>query len=122
MVHSSTPDVAAGLAGEGVIDGSDQDGTTEGQEQIKDTAAEIIEVPARLTEEAMKGTKVLELGQIAGLNDAGEGAASGAQDPRTSHGPEGTEAGLGEARLEGEQEWSKGMDQEIGHQGSSSFT
>src|ERR1700686_3056279 len=64
----------------------------------------------------MKGTKVLELGQIAGLNDAGEGAASGAQDPRTHHGPEGTEAGLGEARLESEQEWSKGMDQQIGHQ------
>jgi len=118
----SAPDVSAGLAGESVIDGADQNGGTKGQQQMKDTAAQIIEIPASLTEEAMKGTKVLELGQIAGLNDAGEGAASGAQDPRTSHGPEGTEAGLGEARLEGEQEWSKGMDQEIGHQGSSSFT
>jgi hypothetical protein len=91
--------MTAGLAGQSVIDGTDQDGTREGQEQLKDTSAEIIEVPAGLAEEAMKGAEVLELGQIAGLNDAGERAASATENPRASHGPEGTETGLSKARL-----------------------
>jgi hypothetical protein len=68
-----------------------------------------------MAEEAMKATKVFELGQFARLNDAGEGTAAGTEDPSASQGPEGTETGLSEARLKGEQERSKGTDQEIGH-------
>jgi len=103
VVHSSAPDMTAGLAGQSVIDGADQDGTREGQEQLQDTAAEIIEVPASLAEETMKGAEVFELGQIAGLNDAGERAASGTENPGAGHGPEGTETGLSKARLAGDQ-------------------
>jgi len=86
---------------------------------VKNTAAEIIEVPAGLAEEAMKGAEVLELGQMAGLNDAGEGTAAGTEDPSAGQSPEGMEAGLGKARLAGEQERSKGADQEVGHRGIS---
>jgi len=122
VVHGGAPDVAAGLAGKGVIDGAGQDGIAEGQEQVKDTAAQIVKVPAGLTKEAVKGTKVFELGEVAGLNDAGERAAAGTEDPSTGQGPERAEAGLSETGLEGEQERGKGMDQEIGHGGASSFS
>ena len=66
--------------------------------------AEIVEVPAGLAEEAVKGAEVFELGELGGLNDAGEGTAAGTEDPGASQGPEGGEAGPGEAGLEGEQE------------------
>jgi hypothetical protein len=67
----------------------------------------------------MKGAVVFEAGQLGGLNDVGQGAATGAEDPGASQGPEGGETGSREARLQGEQEWSKGTDQEIGHERTS---
>jgi hypothetical protein len=87
---------------------------------LKDTVAQIIEVPAALAEKTMEGAVVFELGELGGLNDAGEGTAAGTEDPGAGQGPEGGEAGPREAGLEGEQEWSKGMDQEIGHAAASS--
>src|ERR1700756_2634576 len=63
----------------------------------------------------MEGAEVFELGELGGLNDAGERAAAGTEDPGAGQSPEGTETGLCEAGLEGEQEWSKGTDQEMGH-------
>jgi hypothetical protein len=82
---------------------------------LEDTAAEIVEVPAGLAEEAMEGAEVFEIGELGGLNDACERAAAGAEDPGAGQSPEGIETGLCEAGLEGEQEWSKGTDQERGH-------
>jgi hypothetical protein len=64
---------------------------------------------------------VLDLGELRGLDDAGEGAAAGTEDPGAGQSPKGMEARLSEARLKSEQEWSKGTDQEIGHQVSLSF-
>jgi len=83
--------------------------------------AQIVEVPAGLAEEAVERAIVFELGQLRGLNDAGQGASTRTENPGAGQGPEGIEAGLGKARLKGEQEGSKGMDQEIGHQASLSF-
>jgi len=82
---------------------------------LEDTAAQIVEIPTGLTEEAVEGAEVFELGELSGLNDAGERTAAGTEDPGAGQGPEGGEAGPSEAGLEGEQEWSKGTDQEIGH-------
>ena len=39
--------------------------------------AQIVEVPAGQAEEAMEGREVLELGELRGLQDAGEGTAAG---------------------------------------------
>jgi len=77
---------------------------------LEDTAAEIVEVPAGLAEEAVKGAEVFELGELGGLNDAGEGTAAGTEDPGAGQSPEGGESGPSEAGLEREQEGSKGMD------------
>jgi hypothetical protein len=88
---------------------------------LEDTAAQIVEVPAGLAEEAMERTVVFELGQLRGLDDAGQRTAAGAEDPSAGQDPEGMEARLGEAGLKSEQEWSKGTDQEIRHQASLSF-
>jgi len=77
---------------------------------LEDTAAQIVQVPTGLAEEAVEGAEVFELGQLGGLNDAGEGTAAGTEDPGASQGPEGVEAGPGEAGLEGEQEGSEGTD------------
>ena len=77
--------------------------------------AEVIEVPAGLAEETMKGAEVFEAAQLPGLNDAGERAPAGAENPGAGHCPEGGETGLGKAGLKGEQEGSKGTDQQIGH-------
>jgi len=81
---------------------------------LEDTAAQIIEVPACLAEEAMEGAEVFELGQLGGLHDAGEGTAAGTEDPGAGQGPEGGETRPSKAGLKGEQEGSKGTDQEIG--------
>jgi hypothetical protein len=62
---------------------------------------------------------VLEVGQLRRLNDAGQRAAAGTEDPGAGQGPEGMEAGSCEAGLEGEQEGSKGTNQEIGHAAAS---
>jgi hypothetical protein len=89
---------------------------------LEDTAAQIIEIPAGLAEEAMERAEMFELGQLSGLNDAGERTAAGTEDPGAGQGPEGDEAGPSEAGLEGEQEWSKGTDQEIGHRAASNLS
>jgi len=86
---------------------------------LEDTAAQIVEVPAGLAEEAMEGAEVFEVGELGGLNDAGEGTAAGTEDPGAGQGPKGGETGPSEARLEGEQQWSEGTDQEIGHAAAS---
>jgi hypothetical protein len=77
---------------------------------LEDTAAQIIQVPAGLAEEAMEGAVVFEVGELGGLNDARHGTAAGAENPGTGEGPEGGETGPSEAGLEGEQEGSKGTD------------
>jgi hypothetical protein len=77
---------------------------------LEDTAAQIVEIPTGLAEEAMEGAEVFELGQLGGLNDAGEGAAAGTEDPGAGQSPEGGETGAREAGLEGKQEGSEGAD------------
>ena len=54
VMHAGAPDVASGFAGQGVIDGSDQDLGAKREQQLEDTVAQIIEVPAGLAEEAME--------------------------------------------------------------------
>jgi len=63
-----------------------------------------------LAEEAMKRAKVFELGELSGLNDAGERTATGTEDPGAGQAPEGGETGPGEAGPEGEQEGGEGTD------------
>jgi hypothetical protein len=86
---------------------------------LEDAVTKIVEVPAGLAEEAMEAAEVFEVGELGGLNDAGEGTASGTEDPGAGQGPEGSEAGPSEARLEGKQERGEGTDQEIGHAAAS---
>jgi len=117
VVHSGTPDMAAGLARQGVIDGAGEKVGTERQQELEDAVAEVIEVPARLAEEAVKGAEVLEAAQLGGLNDARERAAARAENPGAGKSPERGEAGLGKAGLKGEQQGGKGADEEIGHSG-----
>src|ERR1017187_8178339 len=50
-----------------------------------------------------------------GKGDASERAAAGAENPGASQSPEGGKTGLGKAGLKGEEERSKGADEEIGH-------
>ena len=83
--------------------------------------SQLIEIPAGFAEEAVEGAVVFELGELRGLNDARKGAAAGTQDPGADQSPEGAEAGLGKAGLEGQQEGSKGLRQEIGHRSSLSY-
>ena len=110
-----------GFAGQSVVDGSDQNLSAKRQQQLEDTVAQIIKVPAGLAEEAMERAVVFELGELRGLNDTGEGTAARAEDPSAGHGPEGLEGRLSEAGLKSEQELGKGTHQEIGHQASLSF-
>ena len=77
--------------------------------------AQIIEVPAGLAEEAVKGAVVFEAVKLSGLNDVGEGTAAGTEDPGAGDGPEGGKTGLRKAGLEGEQEGSKRAEQEVRH-------
>src|SRR5208283_5100183 len=115
MVHVGAPDVATGLASQGVIDGTEQDRGAEGQQQVEHAMPQLIQVPTSVAEEAVKGAVVLELGELSALNDAGQGATAGTQDPGTDQPPEGAEARLGKAGLEGLEERSKGPYQQIGH-------
>src|SRR5271154_3186060 len=108
MMHACAPDVASGLARQGVIDGAGEDLGTERQQKLEDAVAEVIEVPAGLAEEAVKGAEVFEAAQLSGLNDARERAPAGAENPGAGQCPEGGEAGLGKAGLKGEQQGSKG--------------
>jgi hypothetical protein len=116
VVHAGAPDVATGLAGQSVVDSAQQLRLTEGQQKFENALTQLVQVPAGLAKEAMKGAVVFEAGQLGGLNDMGQGAATGTENPGASQGPEGGETGSSEARLQGEQEWSKGTDQEIGHE------
>ena len=61
--------------------------------------SQLIEVPAGLAEEAVKGAVVFEVAQLPGVNDAGDRAPARAEEPGTTDGPEGVEAGLGKAGL-----------------------
>jgi len=110
VVHAGSPDMSAGFAGQGIIDGADQNLRTKRQQQLEHAAAQVIEVPAGLAEEAMERAIVFEPSQLRGLNDAGQRAAAGTEDPGARQGPEGMEAGLSEAGLKGEQQGSKGTD------------
>src|SRR5271154_2371208 len=115
MMHACAPDVASGLARQGVIDGAGEDLGTERQQKLEDAVAEVIEIPAGLAEEAVKRAEVFEAAQLAGLNDACKRAAAGAKNPGAGQSPERGEAGLGKAGLKREQKGSKGTDQQIGH-------
>src|SRR5882724_1090094 len=115
VMHAGAPDVASGLTRQGVIDGCDQDFRTERQQKLEDAVTEIIEIPAGLTEEAVKGAVVFEAAQLSGLNDTGERTATGAENPRAGQSPEGREAGLGKAGLKSEQERSKGTNEQVRH-------
>jgi hypothetical protein len=121
MVHVGAPDVATGLASQGVIDGTEQGRGAEGQQQVEHAMPQLIQVPTSLAEEAVKGAVVLKLGELSGLNDAGQGATAGTQDPGADQPPEGAEAGLGKAGLEGLEERSKGPYQQIGQGRDLSF-
>jgi len=121
MVHARAPDVASGLAREGVIDSTDENLGTKRQQEPKDGVAEIVEVPAGLTEETMERAEVFEVAQLPGLNDASERTAAGTENPGAGQCPEGRETGLGKAGLKGKQERSKGTDEQIGHRGTLSF-
>jgi len=101
-VHAGAPDVSPGFTGQSIVDGTDQNRWTKRQQQLEDAAAQIVEIPAGLAEEAMEGTIMLELSQLCGLDNAGEGAAAGAEDPGARQSPEGMEAGLSEAGLKSE--------------------
>jgi hypothetical protein len=115
MVHARAPDVAPGLARQGIVDSAGQHIGTEGQQKLEDAVAEIIKVPAGQTEETMKRTEVLQPAQFPGLNDAREGTAAGAENPPAGQRPERGETGPGKAGLKSEQQGSKGADQEFGH-------
>jgi hypothetical protein len=58
VMHVGTPDVASGFARQGVVDRAGQHLGTERQQQLKDAVAEVIEIPASLAEETMKGAEV----------------------------------------------------------------
>jgi hypothetical protein len=115
MMHARPPDVASGLARQGVIDSADENLRAKRQQKPEDAVTELVKVPAGLTEEAVKGAEVFESAQLSGLDDAREGTAAGTENPRTDQRLEGGVTGLGKARLKGEQEGSKGTDQQIGH-------
>ena len=101
MMHARPPYVASGLACEGVVHGCGQDFGTERQQKLENAVTEGIEVPASLTEEAMKGTKVLELGQIRNGRDFRVSpfqTRAGARYVKAVT-PEGALIAIGEARL-----------------------
>jgi hypothetical protein len=115
MMHTCSSDMAIGLARQGVIDGTDENLRTERQQKPEDAVTGLVKVPAGLTEEAVKGAEVFEAAQLSGLNDPRQRTAAGTENPGTDQCLEGGETGLGKARLKGEQEGSKGTDQQIGH-------
>ena len=114
-MHAGAPDMATGLAGQSVIDGADQELGAEGEQEVEDAVAQIIEIPAGLAKEAVKGAVVFVVAELSGLDDAGKGAAAAAQDPGTARAAKGVEAGLGKAGFKGEQQGGEGADQQIGH-------
>jgi hypothetical protein len=107
--------MATGLSRQGIVDSPGQYLGTVRQQKLKDAVADLIEIPAGLAEKTMKGGEVFVAAQLPGLNDAGKRAPTGTKNPGAAHGPEGGEAGLSKAGLKGEQQRSKGTDQQIGH-------
>ena len=86
-MHAGAPDVAAGFTSQGVIDGTEKNLITKRQQQLEDTAAQIVEIPAGLAEEAMEGAVVFEVGQLCRLNDAGSGSGGRSRGSRRKTGP-----------------------------------
>jgi hypothetical protein len=82
---------------------------------LKDTLAQLIEVPAGLAEEAVKGAVVFEAVELSGLNDVSERTPTGTENPSAGDSPERGKTGLGKAGLEGEQQRSKRAEQEVWH-------
>jgi hypothetical protein len=74
-----------------------------------------------LAKEAVERAVGLELGQLGGLDDAGQGATTRTEDPGTDQTPEGAEAGLGKIGLESLEEWIEGLDQQGRHRNGLSF-
>ena len=66
-----------------------------------------------MAEESVKRAVVFEAVELSGLNDVGEGTASGTEDPGASDSPERGKTGLGKAGLKGEQQRSKRAEQEV---------
>src|SRR6516162_8953128 len=87
----------------------------EGEQEVEEAVAPIIEIPAGLAKEAVKGAVVFVVAELSGLDDAGKGAAAAAQHPGTAQAAKGVEAGLGKAGFKGEQQGGEGADQQIGH-------
>ena len=69
------------LRRQGVVDRACQHLGTERRQKLKDAVAEVIEIPAGLAEETMKGGEVFEPAQLPGLNDAGNRAPTGTENP-----------------------------------------
>jgi hypothetical protein len=115
MMHAGTPDVASGLTRESVIDRGGQHLRTERQQKLEDAVTESVKVPAGLTEEAVKGAVVFEAAQLSGLNNARKRPAAGAENPGAGQGKERRETGLGKAGPKGEEERSKGTNEQIRH-------
>ena len=103
VVHARAPDVAPGLARQGVVDGAGQHLGAERQQELEDAVAEVIKVPLGLAEEAVKRTEVFPMSQLPGWNDARERAPAGAENPGAGQRPEGGETGLGKAGLKSKQ-------------------
>src|SRR5438477_6961176 len=110
MMHTCAPDVAPGLAREGIVDSAGQNLGTERQQKLENAVPEVVKVPAGLTEETVKGGVVFEAAQLSGLNEARKRTAAGAENPGTGQSPERGEAGPGKAGLKSEQEGRKGTD------------
>jgi hypothetical protein len=106
--------MATGLARQGVVDSAGQHLGTVRQQKLKDAVAELIEIPARLAEKTMKGAEVFVAAQLPGLNNTGKRAPAGTKNPGACHCPEGAEAGLSKAGLKGDEQRSKGTDQQLG--------
>lgn len=115
LIHVDTPDRTTELSRQGVVDSAGQQLETVRQQKSKDAVAELIEIPAGLAEETMKGAKVFVAAQLPGLNRAGKRTPAGTKNPGAGHCPKGEEAGWSKTKLKGEQQRSKGEDHQLGH-------
>ena len=104
--HGACPRPRCGVltcARQRVVDSASEPLGTERQQKLEDAVAEVIEVPAGLAEEAVKGAEVFEAAQLSRLDDARNRPATGAENPGAGQSPEGGEAGLGKAGPTGKQ-------------------
>jgi hypothetical protein len=58
VIHVGTPKRTTRLSCQGVVDSAGQPLETVRQQKLKDPVAELIEIPARLAEETMKGAEM----------------------------------------------------------------